>query len=116
MLVGPVDGERAAIGEDEDHWLAGGRYSFKQIFFWLGKIDAGAVAAFEARHTHLHLFAFEFAGNAENSDDDVSILCCLHCFGLAILPRRVINPESGGLTSLEMHGSESRLGGITLIG
>ena len=74
VFVGPVHGERAAVGEDKDDGLAGGGHRFKQVLFGLGKIDAGAVAAFEAGYAHLHLFAFEFAGDAENSDDDIGIL------------------------------------------
>ena len=76
MFVCPIHRKRAAVGEDKDDRLAGRCHCFKQILFRFGKIDAGAVAAFEAGDAYLHLFAFEFAGDAENRDDDISIFGC----------------------------------------
>ncbi len=46
---------------------------FDQRFFRLGQVDAGAVAAEEARLIHRHLFAFKLAGDADDGDDDISI-------------------------------------------
>jgi hypothetical protein len=37
-----------------------------------GQVERGAVAALEAGLLHLHLFAFEFAGDADDGNDDVS--------------------------------------------
>ena len=43
-----------------------------ELFFRFGQVERGAIAAFEAFFTHLHLFAFKFAGDSDDSDDDVS--------------------------------------------
>ncbi len=45
VVLGPVDAERAAVGEDNHQRLAGGGHSFKQFLLGLGQVDAGAVAA-----------------------------------------------------------------------
>ena len=48
--------------------------SLDQIFFGLGQIEAGAVAAGKAGLAHRHLFAFESAGDADDGNDDIGIL------------------------------------------
>ncbi len=87
MVVDPVDGQRTAIHQNNGERLAGGGYGFDQIFFRLGKIDAGAIAAEKSRFTHRHLFTFKLTGDADDGDHDIGILC--RCNGLG--RRRVVD-------------------------
>ena len=49
VLLGPVHRERAAVGEHHHQRLAGCGQRFEQVLFRLGQVEAGAVAALEAR-------------------------------------------------------------------
>ena len=49
-----------------------------EILFRLGQINAGSVSAFKSRNAHLHLFAFELAGDSKNRDDHIRILSRIH--------------------------------------
>ena len=81
VLVGPVHRERAAIHEDDDQRLAGCGECFEQVLLGLGKIKAGAVAAFKSLLAHRHLLAFEFAGNSDDCDHHVRIFRGGNCLG-----------------------------------
>ena len=81
VLLGPVHAERAAVRQHHDQRLAGCGDRFEQVLFGLGQIEAGAVAALEAFFVDLHLFAFEFAGDADNGDDDVGVFRGFDGFG-----------------------------------
>ena len=70
----PVDGERAAVEQDDDHRLAGFGDSFEHLLLDVGEVDVRAVAAGEALGVHLHLFAFEARGEADEGYDYVGFL------------------------------------------
>ena len=74
MLLRPVDGEGAAVEEDDDEGFAGGREGFEELLLRGGELDVGAVAAGEAFDVNGHLFAFELGGEADEGEDDVGFL------------------------------------------
>ena len=75
MLLRPVDGEGAAVLQDDDERLAGGRDGFEKLLLRGGQVDAGAVAAGEAFEVDGHLLAFERGREADEGDGDVGLLC-----------------------------------------
>ena len=87
----------------------------------LWQIDAGAVAALEARLTHLHLFAFQFAGDADDGNHhigsarrgqslrlglEVDFLPDQAHHGLTILKDAILGNQLDGLACLQMRGNE----------
>jgi len=48
-----------------------------------GKVEAGAVAAFEAGLVHLHLLAFKLAGNADHGYNDIALRAAATAAGSA---------------------------------
>ena len=48
-------------------------HGFHQIFFRLGKIDAGSISAEKSRFAHRHFFAFELTGDSDDGDDGIGI-------------------------------------------
>jgi hypothetical protein len=88
MFVDPVDGQGTAVHENHGERLAGGCHGFDQVFFRLGKIDAGAISAEESRFAHRHFFAFELARNAHDGDHNIGILCR----GNGLWRRRIVVP------------------------
>ena len=125
VVFGPVDAEGAAVHEHDDQRLAGGRHCFEQFLLGLGQIEAGAIATFEAFFADGHLFAFEFAGDANDGYDDVRVFCGgdgfsrwlhvdlgpdeLRCRGVA-LRQDVFNFQFVGLALFEVDSSEFGLG------
>src|SRR5581483_2366674 len=73
VSIDPVDGERAAVHENDGEWFAGGRDGFDEIFLRLRQIDAGAVSTEEARFADGHLFALKLAGDSYDGNDGVGI-------------------------------------------
>lgn len=73
--VGPVHGECAAIGEHHDKRPSGCSQLFDQVFFGFRQIEAGAIATLESGFIHLHLFALQFAGKANDCDHNISLFC-----------------------------------------
>ena len=71
VIVGPIDGERGAGGEDDDERLAGGGDGFEKLLLRGGKRDVGAIAAEEAGIAGFGFFAFELRGDADDGDDDI---------------------------------------------
>ena len=61
-------------GENHNHRLARLGQGFQQVLFRLGQIEAGAVAAVEARLGDQHLFAFKLTGNAHNRHHYIGVL------------------------------------------
>ena len=59
VLLCPVDGEGAAVQQDDDDGLAGFGDGFEKLLLDVGQVDVGAVAAGEALGVDFHLFAFE---------------------------------------------------------
>ena len=75
MLLSPVDGECAAVLQDNDERLASGGDGFEQVLLRGGEIDGGAVAAGEAVEMNRHLFAFERRREADEDDGDLGSFC-----------------------------------------
>lgn len=71
MFAGPIDGERAAIGENDDERLAGSSEGFEKFLLGVRKREIGAITAKEAGIAVFGFFAFELSGDADNRDDDV---------------------------------------------
>ena len=67
------DAECAAVHENDDKGLTGGRHGFEEILFGFGQIETCAIAAVEADLADGHFFALEFAGNTNDGNDDISI-------------------------------------------
>ena len=73
MLLRPLHGERASIGEHYNDRLTYRSHRLEKILFRRGQIEAGAVATVEARLGHHHLFTFKLAGNAHDRDHYIGI-------------------------------------------
>jgi len=71
VFIGPIDGERAAIGENDDERLAGGGKGFEKFLLGVRKRQIGAITAKEAGIAVFGFFAFELRGDADDGDDDV---------------------------------------------
>ena len=75
VLLRPVDGEGAAVLQNDDERLAGGGDGFEKLLLRGGQVDAGAVAAGEAFEVDGHLLAFELGREADEGDGHVGLLC-----------------------------------------
>ena len=95
MLLCPVHGEGASVGEHEYDWLSRGRHRFEQLLFRLRQINAGAVAAFKSFLAHRHLFAFELAGDSHHRNHHIRVLRRFNCGGIWL--RIVLRPNQLGL-------------------
>ena len=73
MLVDPVDSQGTAIHENDGERFAGGCQPFDQIFFRLGKINAGAISAEETWFGDRHLFSFKLTCDAHDGDHGIRI-------------------------------------------
>ena len=93
VFVGPVHCERAAIGQHEGPRVCQRPRPLRASppRAW-GKIDAGAISTLKSFVlADRHLFALQFAGDAQNSDDDISALRRLNGFGTG--PRIIFRPN-----------------------
>jgi hypothetical protein len=71
VLLGVVDGDGAAVLEDDDDGFPGCGEGFEELFLDGGEGDGGAIAAGEAIEFDGHLFAFEGGGEAGEEEDGV---------------------------------------------
>ena len=71
VIVGPIDGEGGAAGEDDDQRLAGSGEGLEKLLLRSGQSDVGPITAEEAGVAVLGLFAFELCGDADDGDDDI---------------------------------------------
>ena len=91
MRFFPIHAESTAVHEDNNEWLAGAGERLHQVLFWLGHVEAGAVAAGKARLFNWHLFAFEAAGDADDRDHYVCIFRCSDGGGINCIVHTIPN-------------------------
>ena len=75
MVLSPIDGERAAVGENYDEWFSGGRQGFKKLLLRTRKIEVQAVSSKKTGIAGFAFLAFELSGEADNGDDDIRFAC-----------------------------------------
>ena len=137
VLLSPIDGEGAAVEQNDDHGLAGFGDGFEQFLLNVGQGDVSAVSAGEALGVDAHLFALKARGEADERDHGVGFFCgfdglvlkefmarapfegearAVDAGGLGVLDAQVVGASVGERNGEVLDGSVVTAGGRKLVG